>query len=157
MHFPAAKLLPVLLLFIFVEGDTNTKKQMVISPCSLILLRTAGAVSAAVDKAEDIIFGLWPQIALFISAGDRLALQHIHRSPASLSAFVLVSALKRDFKLKITLSFVALCFGGAEVPQVILKVHQQVQDAAASVQHPPLIIPAVSWSELSMTFIKSFS
>lgn len=59
VHFPAAKLLPVLLLFIFVEGDTNTKKHMVISPCSLILLRTAGAVSAAVVKAEDIIFGLW--------------------------------------------------------------------------------------------------
>lgn len=54
MHFPAAKLLPVLLLFIFVEGDTNTKKQMVISPRSLILLRTA------VDRAEDIIFGLRP-------------------------------------------------------------------------------------------------
>lgn len=58
MHFPAAKLLSVLLLFIFVEGDTNTKKQMVISPRSLILLRTAGAVAAAVDKAEDIIFVL---------------------------------------------------------------------------------------------------
>lgn len=86
----------MLLLFIFVEGDTNTKKQMGISPCSLILLRAAAAVSAAVDKAEDVIFfACGPLIALLISAGDRLALQHIHRSPASLFVFVLVSALKR--------------------------------------------------------------
>lgn len=56
---PAAKLLPVLLLFIFVGGDTNTKKQMVISLCSLILLRTAAAVAAALDKAEDTIFCWW--------------------------------------------------------------------------------------------------
>lgn len=51
VHFSATKLLPLLLLFIFVEGDTNIKKQMAISPSSLILLRTAVIVSAAVYKA----------------------------------------------------------------------------------------------------------
>lgn len=52
---------------------------------------------------------------MFISAGDRLALQHIHRSPTTLFVFVLVSTAKKDFKLKITLSFVVLYFGEPEL------------------------------------------
>lgn len=51
MHYTATKPLPLLLLFIFVEGDTNIKKQMVISPSTRILLRTAVIVSVAVYKA----------------------------------------------------------------------------------------------------------
>lgn len=51
VHYTATKPLPLLLLFIFVEGDTNIKKQMVISPSTRILLRTAVIVSAAVYKA----------------------------------------------------------------------------------------------------------
>lgn len=111
MHFSATKLLPLLLLFIFVEGDTNIKKQMAIFPSSLILLTTAVIVFAAVYKEEDIIFCCGLLIALFISAGDILALQHIHRSPSILFVFVVVSTVKKDFKLKITLSFVVLYLG----------------------------------------------
>lgn len=74
---------------------------------------------------------------MFISAGDRLALQHIRRSPTSLFVFVLVSALKRDFKLKITLSFVVLYFGDPELRSRGAtgqpKDAPAVQNAAASV------------------------